>query len=286
MKTAPVTTVWLTGQQPSRAQRAARYLPESTAHPGKMLPAIARRAIAVYSRPGDLVLDPMCGTATTLVEAIHLGRHAVGVGFEPRWATLACKNIALATNQGASGDASAVVGDARALGRGLLDEHVGRVSLIVSSPPYSDSLHGQVETGEGGLEKWDNRYSRNPQNLAQLPAERRRGGRSTFAEALLEILAACRAMLAPGGRIVLTARPYRRRGELIDLPGQLETLADQAGLQLLERAVALLCAVRNGQTVARPSFFQMRHQRSGAIPRMLLVAHEDLIVLARKEPGP
>ncbi len=38
-----------------------RYLPESNRHPAKMLPEIARRAIAAYSEPGDLVLDPMCG---------------------------------------------------------------------------------------------------------------------------------------------------------------------------------------------------------------------------------
>ena len=36
---------------------------ESVAHPAKMLPAVAAHAIATYTRPGDLVLDPMCGSA-------------------------------------------------------------------------------------------------------------------------------------------------------------------------------------------------------------------------------
>lgn len=58
-------SVWLTGQQQSRAQRRGRYLPESMAHPGKMLPAIAARAIATYTEPGDLVCDPMCGIWST-----------------------------------------------------------------------------------------------------------------------------------------------------------------------------------------------------------------------------
>jgi modification methylase len=58
-----------------------------------MLPALARRAIDAYSNPGDLVLDPMCGIGTTLVEAIHAGRRAVGVELEPRWAKLARANI-------------------------------------------------------------------------------------------------------------------------------------------------------------------------------------------------
>jgi DNA modification methylase len=30
-----------------------------------------------------VVLDPMCGIGTTLVEAVHLGRHAIGVEYEP-----------------------------------------------------------------------------------------------------------------------------------------------------------------------------------------------------------
>src|SRR5205823_7851201 len=79
-------SVWPAAQRTSRAQRAGRYLPESMAHPGKMLPAIARRAIETYTDPGDLVLDPMCGIGTTLVEAVHLGRDAIGVEYEGRWA--------------------------------------------------------------------------------------------------------------------------------------------------------------------------------------------------------
>ena len=72
-------SVWPVAQQTARAQRHRRYLPASTAHPGKMLPELARRVIRAYSEPGELVLDPMCGIGTTLVEAIHLDRDAIGV---------------------------------------------------------------------------------------------------------------------------------------------------------------------------------------------------------------
>src|SRR5690606_37616780 len=99
------TTVWLTGQQSSRVQRRGRYVPESTQHPARMLPAIARHAIDAYTEPGELVLDPMCGIGTTLVEAAHLGRDATGVEIEQRWCDLAQANIGLATTQGATGQA-------------------------------------------------------------------------------------------------------------------------------------------------------------------------------------
>jgi modification methylase len=80
-----------------------------------MLPELARRAIAAYSDPGDLVADPLCGIGTTGVEAIHLGRDALGIELEPRWATLARANLAHAQAQGARGQAAVLEGDARQL---------------------------------------------------------------------------------------------------------------------------------------------------------------------------
>ena len=73
-------SVWPVAQQLPREQRRDRYLPESSAHPGKMLPALAREAIRRYSQPGDLVLDPMCGIGTTLAGYLTaLGAEVVGV---------------------------------------------------------------------------------------------------------------------------------------------------------------------------------------------------------------
>ena len=105
-------SVWPTAQQPAATQRAGRYLPGSTAHPAKMLPAIAHQAISAYTQPGDLVLDPMCGIGTTLVEAVHAGRNAFGVEYEPGWVALARANIALARRQGGTGHARIARGDA------------------------------------------------------------------------------------------------------------------------------------------------------------------------------
>ena len=61
-----------------------------------MLPTIAATAITRYTKPGDLVTDPMCGIGTTLIEAVHLGRDGIGVEYEPRWAAIAAEGIALA----------------------------------------------------------------------------------------------------------------------------------------------------------------------------------------------
>ncbi len=277
-------SVWPVAQKTARAQRRGRYLPDSTAHPGKMLPELARTIIRAYSQPGELVLDPMCGIGTTLVEAIHLDRDAAGVELEPRWAALAAANVAFAHEQGAPANALCLRGDARRLGRGLLDELAGQTALVLTSPPYGPSLHGQVKAGHGRpVEKWDDRYSRNPGNLAHLPASS--GRRPSFADALGEILAGCERMLAPHGRLVLTARPYRSQGALVDLPGQIIALAERASLSLCERRVALLCGLREGRLVPRTSFFQLTHQRRSTFERMLLIAHEDVLVFTPERPN-
>ncbi|HYV00787.1 MAG TPA: DNA methyltransferase, partial [Actinomycetota bacterium] len=85
-------SVWATAQTHVRQQRAGRYVRESANHPGRMLPAIARAAISAYTSPGDLVLDPMCGVGTTLVEAMLSGRDALGVEYEPEWADITRAN--------------------------------------------------------------------------------------------------------------------------------------------------------------------------------------------------
>jgi tRNA G10 N-methylase Trm11 len=271
-------SVWPVAQQTAREQRRRRYLPDSTAHPGKMLPELARSVIRAYSDPGELVLDPMCGIGTTLVEAIHLDRDAIGVELERRWTATAAGNVVLAREQGAPAHALCLQGDARRLGRGLLDELAGQVPLILTSPPYGPSLHGQVKAGHGRpVEKWDDRYSRNPGNLAHLPAQPSRSRGPSFAAALAAILAGCARMLAPTGRLVLTARPYRSHGSLVDLPGEIIRLAADAGLTLEERRVALLCGLRDGKLVPRASFFQINHQRR-TFERALLIAHEDVLV--------
>lgn len=47
-------------------------------YPARFSPRFAGAAIEAFSQPGDLVLDPYMGGATTIVEAIARGRHAVG----------------------------------------------------------------------------------------------------------------------------------------------------------------------------------------------------------------
>ncbi|MBS2021074.1 MAG: hypothetical protein JST92_01595 [Deltaproteobacteria bacterium] len=48
-------------------------------YPARFPPAIARAVIDAFSEPGDAVLDPFMGGGTTVIEALALGRRAIGV---------------------------------------------------------------------------------------------------------------------------------------------------------------------------------------------------------------
>jgi hypothetical protein len=48
-------------------------------YPARFSPLVARAAIECFTKPDDTILDPFSGGATSLVEALALGRHAVGV---------------------------------------------------------------------------------------------------------------------------------------------------------------------------------------------------------------
>lgn len=274
------TTVWLTAQRNSRAQRTGRYLPESMAHPAKMLPAIAREAIERYTEPGDLVIDPMCGIGTTLVEASHLGRRSFGIEYEPRWAKIAEKNLAHARTKGATGPGHVVAGDARNVAAIAPRELRGAAALVITSPPYGASLHGQVrssaETGKRGVRKFHYTYSRDRGNLAHLPV-------ADLIEGFARILEGCATLLRPGGIVAVTARPWREHGAMIDLPGEVITAGEIAGLEPVARCVALLAGIRDGRQIARPSFFQLnnvRKARDAGEPQSAIV-HEDLILFQR-----
>jgi hypothetical protein len=47
-------------------------------YPARFSHLFARTAIKLFTKPGDLILDPFMGGGTTLVEAQHLGRKSIG----------------------------------------------------------------------------------------------------------------------------------------------------------------------------------------------------------------
>jgi modification methylase len=279
--------IWPCAQKTSQWQRHGRYLPESNRHPGKMLPALARRAIETYSDPGDLVLDPMCGIGTTLVESIHAGRRAVGTELEPRWATLARANVKHAQHQGARSSAQVIEGDARHLPR-LLATHAPTASrpvdLILTSPPYAcevaDVSNASLVSGVGPIRREDtSNYSTDKTNLGHARGR-------TYLAAMAEVYGACAFVLKPGGFFVLVTKDMRSGGTLHNLSGDTIALCENLGLNYWQRIIGMLATVRDSEIMMRPSFWQTLHARRMRArgERTHVVAHEDVLVFRKPTP--
>jgi site-specific DNA-methyltransferase (adenine-specific) len=63
----------------------------STAHhPAPFPMELANRLVRMFSFTGDIVLDPFCGTGTTMVAAFRAGRNSIGVEIDPDY----CRMVA------------------------------------------------------------------------------------------------------------------------------------------------------------------------------------------------
>ena len=58
-------------------------------YPARFSPIFAKEIIEAFTNPGETVLDPFMGGATSLIEATILGRRAIGVDISPLAAFLA-----------------------------------------------------------------------------------------------------------------------------------------------------------------------------------------------------
>ena len=94
-----------------------RFAPESAkrvSHPAPFPIELPERLIHLLTYEGDVVLDPFCGSGTTLVAAARTGRRGVGFDTDPEY-------VAIANRRAASEEAAAVTDDApyrRALASG------------------------------------------------------------------------------------------------------------------------------------------------------------------------
>ena len=67
---------------------------EPTFHPARFPLQLARDHILSWTNPGDLVIDPMTGSGTTLRAAADLERRAIGIEINPEYCQLIRRRLA------------------------------------------------------------------------------------------------------------------------------------------------------------------------------------------------
>ncbi len=69
-------------------------------HPTPKPPQLMVELVQQFTDPGDLILDPFAGSGTTMVAAYRLGRQAVGVELDERYAEVAARRLEAEMAQG------------------------------------------------------------------------------------------------------------------------------------------------------------------------------------------
>lgn len=219
-------------------------------YPGNWAPQVPRNLILRYTNPGDLVLDPMCGGGTTLVECKLLGRRGVGVDIQAASVDRARRALQRAASNETLRQVVRV-GDARRL-TWIPD---GSVQLVTLHPPYLNIIRYSDESGDLS----------------------RHADVQTFLDELALVAREAWRVLSPGGTLALLMGDVRRRGTYIPLGIQsMSTFASQ-GYELKESIVK---AQWNCRSTPR---WENRSARN-----FLLIAHEHLFVFrkpSRPLPG-
>jgi DNA modification methylase len=97
---------------------------------GNFAPQIPRNLILNYSSEGDLILDPMVGSGTTLIEARLLNRNAIGIDVNPTPVQITSERI----NFEVQNTSKQIVRLGNAQHLADVDDH--SIDLIVTHPPY------------------------------------------------------------------------------------------------------------------------------------------------------
>ena len=67
-------------------------------HPAPFPLELASRLVRMFSFANDTVLDPFCGTGTTMIAAIRYGRNSIGIDIDPEYCRMAASYLKKESN--------------------------------------------------------------------------------------------------------------------------------------------------------------------------------------------
>ena len=120
--------------------RGRKHLEHGATFPEKLV----NRLVRMYTKEGDLVLDPFLGTGTTLEACRNTNRNGIGIELNERFISHALEVTKQTTLQ-KSNSLKVIHDDCRSLLNYVKEESV---QLMVTSPPYANLIQKSVKDRE------------------------------------------------------------------------------------------------------------------------------------------
>jgi DNA modification methylase len=202
---------WFVHNPPPRARDVLR-------HPAKFPETLAKEFIEFFTKRGQVVLDPMAGTGSTLVAALQSGRHSYGIELNPSYAEIARQVVdterAVLGESVASLAAEVIQGDAADIADHVTAHQIQPIDYVVTSPPYWNMLHArgaETQRKRRGSVSLDVVYSDDPDDLGNI------ADYEEFLERLSTIYRGLQPFLRPRAYLTIIVKNVKKGGRIYPL---------------------------------------------------------------------
>ncbi len=194
-------------------------------HPATFSETDVARLVTFFTKRGQTVLDPFCGSGSAGVAALQEGRRFVGIELIREWHEVAEERLRQACGGKNSRRWKVILGDAAEAAGELEPESV---DFVLTSPPYWNILRKQ------GLKA---KAERNRKGLATHYSEAKAdlgncGDYETFLQRLADILALCGRALKRGKYMAVIVSDFREKSQFVLYHADLAKQVEARGLVL------------------------------------------------------
>jgi DNA modification methylase len=179
---------------------------------------MAMEFITFFTKPGQIILDPMAGTGSALVAALRTGRNGYGIELNPFYSEIARQVLTEEKDRlGPKSDAlhcEVITGDAACLDDIAARHEIPIIDYVLTSPPYWDMLHARGAANQKArriAEDLDVTYSSNPRDLGNIKDY------DEFIECLVQIYAHMQPFLRLGAYITIIVKNIKKGGKIYPL---------------------------------------------------------------------
>jgi DNA modification methylase len=187
-------------------------------HPAKFPETLAYEFIQFFTKPGQVVLDPMAGTGSALVAALRSGRNSYGIELNPAYADIARQVVAservLLGEAATAFGAEIITGNAAGIAQHVADYQIPPIDYMITSPPYWDMLRArgaETQKKRRAAAELDVFYSDDPEDLGNI------SDYDQFVDRLTAIYEALQPFLRSRAYLTIIVKNVKKGGKIYPL---------------------------------------------------------------------